>query len=346
MLADSMPSGASMPDSESVEEAAKDVASNFLDALDWEERDTSKTAFWKHAVAGSCAGIGEHVIVFPLDTIKTNVQARSADGSKASFRSALNGILKENGAFGLFRGVQAIAWGCVPAHIALFGVYETTKDRFLDQTKHEPIKAAMCGASATFFHDAIITPMDVVKQRLQLGCYKGAIDCIKSIHKTEGSIALVRSMPATLMMNLPFGGVLVSANESLKKVLKVEEAAAEGRTAAAITRYFASAGLSAGLAAMLTMPLDVIKTRQQTQDCLMLKQCESCPMARLKVQQASQNGEPIYKGFVSTGQQIWRTEGVRGMWSGAGPRLFQAMPSAAVCWGTYETVKYFLQRFD
>merc|ERR1712159_293160 len=100
----------------------------------------------------------------------------------------------------------------------------------------------------------------------------------------------------------------------------VEEAAQEGRTASAISRYFAAAGVSAGLAATVTMPLDVIKTRQQTQDCLMVKQCETCPVKRLKAQQAATaSGEPLYRGFVSTGQNILKTEGIRGLWSGAAP---------------------------
>jgi solute carrier family 25 iron transporter 28/37 len=37
--------------------------------LDWEEWD-GKSPFWHHCVAGSAAGVAEHVLVYPLDTGK------------------------------------------------------------------------------------------------------------------------------------------------------------------------------------------------------------------------------------------------------------------------------------
>ncbi|KAF8822520.1 hypothetical protein IE077_003554, partial [Cardiosporidium cionae] len=42
--------------------------------------------FWKHALSGSCAGVMEHIVMFPLDTVKTRVQAM-----KISFLRTRNG---------------------------------------------------------------------------------------------------------------------------------------------------------------------------------------------------------------------------------------------------------------
>lgn len=39
--------------------------------LDWETRN-AKIPIGKHIIAGSCAGIMEHVGMFPMDTIKTH----------------------------------------------------------------------------------------------------------------------------------------------------------------------------------------------------------------------------------------------------------------------------------
>lgn len=62
------------------------------------------------------------------------------------------------------------------------------KDRFgVNKPGHHPAGAAVAGAAATVFHDAIMTPMDVVKQRLQLGHHKGMLDCMRTIRRTEGS---------------------------------------------------------------------------------------------------------------------------------------------------------------
>lgn len=55
-----------------------------------------------------------------------------------------------------------------------------------NQPGHHPAGAAIAGAAATVFHDAIMTPMDVVKQRLQLGYHRGMWDCARTIQRTEG----------------------------------------------------------------------------------------------------------------------------------------------------------------
>lgn len=62
------------------------------------------------------------------------------------------------------------------------------QDRFgVNEPGHHPAGAAIAGAAATVFHDAIMTPMDVVKQRLQLGYHKGMLDCVLTIRRTEGT---------------------------------------------------------------------------------------------------------------------------------------------------------------
>merc|ERR1719228_624743 len=53
------------------------------DVLSWEEWD-KRRPFWHHATAGSCAGVAEHVLMYPLDNIKTNLQAFSPSTSSQS----------------------------------------------------------------------------------------------------------------------------------------------------------------------------------------------------------------------------------------------------------------------
>lgn len=57
----------------------------------------------------------------------------------------------------------------------------------VNQPGHHPAGAAVAGAAATVFHDAVMTPMDVVKQRLQLGYHKGMLDCMLTLQRTEGA---------------------------------------------------------------------------------------------------------------------------------------------------------------
>ncbi len=123
----------------------------------------------------------------------------------------------------------------------------------------QPLAAAISGGIATIFHDSIMTPMDVIKQRLQLGYYRGMLDCANCIYTAEDLSAFFRSFPMTLFMNIPFSCIMVSVNESLKNELQPNSSKRTMST-------FLLAGSGAGsVAAFLTAPLDVIKTKLQTQ---------------------------------------------------------------------------------
>merc|ERR1719464_244588 len=164
--------------------------------------------------------------MYPIDTVKTRMQAAPVEAGHAppGALMVVREVLREQGAGGLMRGCFAIGAGCIPAHIGLFCTYEFAKGNLMDleHQDHQPIQAATCGAVATVVHDMIITPTDVVKQRLQLGRYHGTFDCVLNVWRHEGLAAFYRSLPTTLISECPFHGVLVASNESLKVVLGLE----------------------------------------------------------------------------------------------------------------------------
>jgi hypothetical protein len=54
---------------------------------------------------------------------------------------------------------------------------------------------------------------------MQLGHYKNVSNCVSTIVKREGIKAFYLSLPTTLMMNIPYGCIMVAVNESAVKVL-------------------------------------------------------------------------------------------------------------------------------
>ena len=289
--------------------------------LDWEERDES-IPFARHALAGSVAGVAEHVGMFPLDTIKTRMQVNGHSGIYKTFQAILHEPRKtfpgtERGVVGLYRGASAIAFGCIPAHVGLFSAYEFTKEKLVTPGEHCPTAIAVAGMVGSVVHDVVITPTDVVKQRLQLGAYRGPIDCLRSIYLTEGVAALYRSLPITLLLNVPYTAALVSVNEGLKTHSKLT---ADSN----ILCFFLCAGIAGGAAAAVTLPLDVLRTQVQT--------------AGLH--------HPKSSDVKATFKRIWQVEGVRGFTRGLSPRVIQAAPAAAICWGTYESVNQALQNLE
>jgi len=74
------------------------------------------------------------------------------------------------------------------------------------------------------------------------------------------------------------------------------------------------------MAAAISTPLDVVKTRLQTEG-------------------VTSNTKYRNTGVLSVLRQIIQEEGNQAIWRGLKPRILFHVPSAAICWGTYETMK-------
>jgi solute carrier family 25 iron transporter 28/37 len=79
------------------------------------------------------------------------------------------------------------------------------------------------------------------------------------IIQDEGIRGLYRSYPITVCMNVPFATSVIFLNENLKTYIRPWEQNYP------YLWYFFCAGFAGGFAGLVTNPLDVVKTRLQTQ---------------------------------------------------------------------------------
>lgn len=90
---------------------------------------------------------------------------------------------------------------CRPAHALYFATYELAKESLGgNDPGHHPVATAVAGSIATIVNDAVMTPSDVVKQRLQVANspYRGVMDCILRVSKEAGPSAFFRSYRTTV----------------------------------------------------------------------------------------------------------------------------------------------------
>jgi len=74
------------------------------------------------------------------------------------------------------------------------------------------------------FADAVLTPMDAVKQKRQLGLrhYSGTFDCARRVIATEGVRALYAGYLTTLVMNVPYSFIYFATYDGCRHYMKSE----------------------------------------------------------------------------------------------------------------------------
>ena len=90
---------------------------------------------------------------------------------------------------------------CRPAHALYFATYELAKQSLGGNSPgHHPVATAVAGSIATIINDGVMTPSDVVKQRLQVANspYRGMMDCILRVSREEGPSAFFKSYRTTV----------------------------------------------------------------------------------------------------------------------------------------------------
>jgi len=164
--------------------------------------------FLSIALSGGIAGGIEHFIMFPIDTVKTRMQTSSFYGGTEykSVMKAILTIIKREGFFRLYKGCSAIVIAAIPSHSFYFGIYETMRQILhISRNQYEPFKTMIAAVIATMGHDLIVTPVDVVKQRMQLkgSRFNNPIEAAMFVRKHSGWSAFIRSYPTTILLNFP-----------------------------------------------------------------------------------------------------------------------------------------------
>ncbi|KAG1881280.1 mitochondrial carrier domain-containing protein [Suillus subluteus] len=270
-------------------------------------------------LAGALAGITEHAVMFPIDSIKTRMQvfATSPAAVYTGIGNAFTRISSTEGMRALWRGVSSVILGAGPAHAVHFGTYEAIKELAGGNAAgNQWLATSLAGASATIASDALMNPFDVIKQRMQVhqSEFRSVFTALQVVYRKEGLAAFYVSYPTTLMMSVPFTAVQFTVYEHMKKLLN------PSCSYSPVTHMIAG-GVAGGVAAGVTTPLDVAKTLLQTR--------------------GTSHDPEIRRvgGMLDAFRIIWRRDGIKGFGRGMSPRILTHMPSNALCWLSYEFFK-------
>ena len=113
-------------------------------------------------LAGATAGITEHVVIYPLDVLKTRLQNLNRPKLSQSLLQSMRKVVSTEGAKSMWKGLSSVVVGAGPAHALYFGAYEQSKNALtsIDTFSHNHLSHAGAGIIAAVFHDGFITPFD------------------------------------------------------------------------------------------------------------------------------------------------------------------------------------------
>lgn len=348
--------------------AAVFEVSNLVTSFECETENAKRSILRSFAVAlsGGLAGGFATGLLYPIDTIKT---IRQSDRSLRTISSAF-GVLREKGIVSIYSGMIPTALGSIPSSAIYFGSYEGAKywlndnfghrsfandgyHKYGETGSHHKQKNIRCVLSRPVIHmlaavtgniasSLVFVPKEAIKQKLQaintgaitsLGTTampkrldiaskvttqaKGGVsisDVIRHIWSNSGLKGFYPSYRATLMRNIPSAVMRFTVYEELKHLGRLD--ANYNKVGILMVGAAASA-----LSSACTTPLDVVKTR----------------IATGKITHGS--------GVIRAVRDIFRTEGIRGLYSGVQERAVWSALFGGVGLATFESFKSFSEQF-
>uniref|UniRef100_A0A182JXM4 Mitochondrial carrier protein n=1 Tax=Anopheles christyi TaxID=43041 RepID=A0A182JXM4_9DIPT len=274
----------------------------------------SKNIYWSSLMAGGVAGLVVDVVLFPIDTIKTRLQSERGFVASGGFR-------------GVYKGLGATAAGSAPTSALFFCTYESMKSYLRPYATHDqlPYVHMVSAAAAEVVACLIRVPIEIVKQRRQALLHKGNASSLSILYealKKEGiRKGLYRGFGTTVMRDVPFSLIQFPLWEYFK--LHWTEVTGTALTPLSVAICGA---ISGGIAAGLTTPLDVAKTR-----IMLAEQLESNRMG----------------GMGRILRNIYRDRGIRGVFAGFVPRVTWITLGGAIFFGMYDlALRYLNERED
>jgi len=261
-----------------------------------------------------------HTAIVPLDLVKCRIQTNKE--KYGNIGKGFKVTLKEEGVRGLGRGWAPTAIGYSLQGLGKFGFYELFKNVYskaLGEQASFDYRTSLylaASASAEFFADILLCPMEACKVRIQTqpGCSSKLAVVLPQILREEGVGGLYKGISPLWMRQIPYTMMKFACFERTvemiyKKVVpKPRDQCSKGEQ---MIVTFAAGYIAGVFCAVVSHPADTIVSKLN-QD----------------------------KG--STALSAAKQLGLRGMWGGLTPRIIMIGTLTALQWFIYDAFKIYM----
>lgn len=293
-------------------------------------------------LAGGIAGAVSRTVVSPFERAKILLQLQGP-GTNQAYNGMFPTIIKmyrDEGWKGWFRGNTLNCIRIFPYSAIQFAVFEKCKDVFL---KNRPVtgfagdsknlnvwERLISGSIAGVISVAVTYPLDLIRARITIQTallaklHKGKLfkapsvsQIFKEVYKNEGGIVgLYKGLVPTTLGVAPYVAINFALYENLREYMENSPKDYSNP----IWKLGAGA-LSSFVGGVLIYPLDVLRKRYQV---------ASMAEGELGFK---------YKSVNSALYNLFKNEGFFGAYRGLTANLYKLVPSMAVSWLCYDTIK-------
>lgn len=285
-------------------------------------------------VAGGFAGAISRTVVSPFERAKIIFQVQGPGaGNYNGIFPTISKMWKEEGVVGLFRGNGINCMRIFPYQAIQFLTFQDLKNRILEKT-HEKnlsngsrlIAGGIAGTISVFF----TYPMDLVRTRLSIQTAQNLSNLDKSkvnsqvkkppgfwklfthVYKNEGGVlGLYRGFYPTTLGVAPYVAINFAVYEQIKEMWP--------NTSPMI--HLLNGAIAGAIAQTLTYPFDLLRRRFQ--------------VLTMGNNELGFKYTSVMDALITIGKK----EGFRGYYKGLTANLFKVIPSMAVSWLSYESIK-------
>jgi solute carrier family 25 (mitochondrial carnitine/acylcarnitine transporter), member 20/29 len=307
----------------------------------------SLNSLQEEALGGFAAGIVGTVLGFPLDLIKTRMQTGGPTVARLGILSMASQIIQTEGIRSLYKGIIPPLVSLSIVNTVSFTSYSFFRNVYGGQNGWDPINA-LAGMTGAPLFAIVTTPENFLKTQLQLdnlqgSRYRNSIHGASILIQEHGPRVLYTGHVVNTIREGTFVGCYFFAYEGFRSMLfrlfhpfeeiSTTTAATTNKTtsSSSVTTSFVipmAGGMAGASAWFMSFPLDCIRAGVQGR-------------RDLSTHFSQKTQQP--KGAIQIGIDLWKTKGVKGLYSGVGPSMARAFIVSGSRFSAYEGALWLLR---
>lgn len=300
-----------------------------------------KDIFWFPSTLDYC--VASEFEVCAVNEAKTRRFEGTIDGIKK--------IAQFEGANTLWRGLSLTLLMSIPSNVVYFTGYEYLRDH--SPIKSDVINPLFCGSLARTLSATVVSPIELAKTRLQSASskhrqqnsapssvpnpratstltqqtqsspFRSVFKGIGEMVAQKGITSLWKGLVLTLWRDVPFSGIYWANVEFIRRELNKTQYFMH--TDNTFLESFIAGSVAGSIAALITTPFDVGKTRQQ--------------IGHHAASSSSMGMMPLMTNIV-------KNEGISALFVGSVPRVLRVAPACAIMISSYEMGKKVFKKYN